>query len=179
MTFWLIIVGLGIIGMTKPGYRAYREIGFRLPGIGGMMRNINLARFCRVFGLQYAAGIPVLEGLEVSKEVLQDAALERAIEGMRKRINDGMDLRDAMLAAGVFPRRVVSMVGVGERAGGVDLMLEKLAEYYDLDVQTGSAVLTTLIWFLFYMLVLITGAIIVISAWGHYFGMIGQLINET
>lgn len=172
MIFWMIIAGLGVIGMTRPGYAVYRQIGFKLPAIGALMRNINLARFCRIFGLQYAAGVPVLEGLDVAREVLQDPALSSAVKRMQKQINDGMELRDAMVDAGVFPRRVVSMVGVGERGGGVDLMLEKLAEYYELDIDTQSTVLTTVLYFVVFLAVAVTVGIVVINFWTGYWRLL-------
>jgi type II secretory pathway component PulF len=179
LSFWAFIGVLAVFGMTKVGYAIYREIGFNLPFIGTFMRNINLARFCRILGLQYAAGVPVLQALDVSKEVLQDRRLESAIISLKREINNGLDLRDAMKLVGVFPQRVVGMVGVGERAGGVDLMLEKLAEYYELDIQTQSSIMTTVIYLTVYMIVLITGAIMVIGGYMHYYGMIGELINDT
>ncbi len=179
MSIWLVIGLLVLIGMTRPGYAFYRQIGFRLPWIGKLMRDINLARFCRVFGLQYTAGVPILEGLQTSKEVLQDPALERAISGVQKRINSGLDLRDAMVASGVFPRRVVGMVGTGEKAGGVDYMLMKLAEYYELDVDTQSTIMTTVLYFVTFMAVAATVIAVVMSAWGSYFGMISDLIDEV
>jgi len=176
MGFWLIAGGLGLFGMTRPGYALYRQVGFRIPGIGDLMRKINLARFCRIFGLQYAAGVPILEGLEVSKEVLQDPQLERAVNGMQRRVNAGMELREAMIATGVFPRRMVSMVGVGEHAGGVEKMLAKLAEYYDLDVNTMSTIFTTILYFVVYLAVAVTVAFVVISAWQSYWGLVGQFM---
>lgn len=174
MGFWLIAGALALFGITRVGYAIYRQIGFRLPGIGNLMRKINLARFCRILSLQYGAGVPILEGLEVSREVLQDPALQRAVTGIQRRINSGMDFREAMASVGVFPRRVVTMVGVGERAGGVEKMLEKLAEYYDLDVETGSTILTTVLYFVVFIMVAITVAIVVISAYSSYWGMIGE-----
>jgi len=179
MWLWVVIGMLVLIGMTRPGYAIYRRIAFRLPWIGNLMRNINLARFCRIFSLQYGAGVPVMEGLEVSREVLQDPGLEKAVNGIIRRINSGMDLRDAMAATGVFPRRVVGMVGTGERAGGVDLMLSKLAEYYDLDVDMQSTIMTTVLYFVVFLAVAGTVIAVVFSAWGSYFGMINDLIDEV
>ena len=174
-----MLVLLIALGMTRPGYAIYREIGFKLPWIGPLMRNINLGRFCRILALQYGAGIPVLEALDVSKEVLQDRQLESAVVRMKKQINNGLDLRDAMKELGVFPRRVIGMVGVGERAGGVDLMLEKLAEYYDLDISTQSSIMTTVLYFVVFLAVAVTVAIVVIGGYMHYFGIINELINQT
>ncbi len=177
MWFWMMIGLLGLFGITRPGYAIYRQIGFRLPWIGALMRNINLARFCRIFGLQYAAGVPIVEGLETSKEVLQDPLLERAVTGIQKRINAGMDLRDAMIATRIFPGMMVSMIGTGERAGGVDKMLEKLAEYYELDVNTQSTIMATVLIFVVMLAVLITGGAIVIGAWSSHFAMINDVIE--
>jgi type IV pilus assembly protein PilC len=71
------------------------------------------------------------------------------------------------------------MVGVGEKGGGVDLMLEKLAEYYELDIATQSSILTTVIYFAVYLAVAITVGIMVISGYMSYFGIINSLINEA
>ena len=177
MSFWLVAAGLALLGITRPGYRIYREIGMRLPAIGSLMRKINLARFCRVFGLQYAAGVPLLEGLDTSREVLQDSSLQRAITSIQKRINAGMELRDAMIHTGVFPRRMVSMIGVGERGGGVEKMLEKMAEYYELEIDTESTILTTVLYFVVYLAVAITVGVVVLTFWSSYFGMINEMIQ--
>lgn len=177
MGFWIIIVGLVLFGITRPGYRIYREIGMRMPVIGSLMKNINLGRFCRIFGLQYSAGVPILEGLDVSKQVLQDERLSTAISGIQRRILGGMDLRDAMVATGMFPKRMVSMIGAGERAGGVDKMLEKLAEYYELDVRTASKIMTTVLYFIVFLSVAVTVAVVVINSYMGYWNMMGDIME--
>ncbi|MFH1676370.1 MAG: type II secretion system F family protein [bacterium] len=179
LTFWLIVGGLTIAGFTRTGYAIYREIFKKLPLLGPYIKKIGLSRFCKIFGLQYAAGVPLIEGLEISKEVILDHELIGAINRMENEINQGRDLREAMTATGVFPKRIINMIGVGEKAGGVELMLEKLAEYYDLEIDTGGNIMVTLIYFLVYMIVALTIAIIVISAYSHYFGMISELIENT
>ena len=178
MSFWVTVGLIVLFGTTRIGYRIYREIGFMLPGIGKMMRTINLARFCRIFGLQFAAGVSVLEGLEVSKEVLQDTRFKNGISRMQKHIRDGMDLRDSMIACGIFPSQMIGMIRAGERAGGVEEMLEKLAEYYEQDIEMMASTLVTIIYFVIYMLVALTACAIVYSAWSSYYGMIGSLIDE-
>ncbi|MCX6645367.1 MAG: type II secretion system F family protein [bacterium] len=177
MTFWVIFVALVLLGRTAPGYRIYREIGFLIPGIGKMMRTINLARFCRVFGLQFAAGVPVLQGLEVSKEVLQDTRFRNAVDRMQKHIVDGMNLRDSMVASGVFPAQMAGMIRAGEKAGGVEEMLEKMAEYYEQDIETMTAAMVTIIYFVVYLLVAGTACVIIFGAWSHYFGIINSLME--
>jgi type II secretory pathway component PulF len=179
MTSWGIFAALVLLGRTAPGYKIYREIGFKIPGIGKMMRTINLARFCRVFGLQFAAGVPVLQGLDVAQEVLQDTSLENAVDRMKRHIVEGMNLRDSMVASGVFPTQMAGMVKAGEKAGGVEEMLNKLAEYYEQDIETMSSAMVTIIYFVVYMLVAATAIVILISAYGHYFGMIGAMIDEV
>jgi len=176
MFFWFCVAIIIVFGMTRVGYKIYRTIGFRLPWIGNYMRKINLARFCRIFGLQYSAGVPVLEGLDVAKQTLQDPQLSSAVTGMQKRINAGMDLREAMVATGVFPKRMVSMVAAGEVAGGVELMLEKLAEYYELDIETGSTIMATVIWFVVFFAVAITILAVVVSLYQSYWSMFDEFL---
>ncbi len=179
MGFWLIIICLLVFGMTRLGYRIYREIGFRLPWIGSTMRKINLARFCRIFGLQYAAGVPMLEGLETSKEIVQDGKLQNAISRIQEYINEGTELREAMLMTKAFPAQMVGMVGVGERAGGIDLMLEKLAEYYELDADAQTDRMATVAAFIVFIAVAVSVGIVVILFWSGYFGMINDLIDSV
>jgi len=176
MMFWTVVIALILIGITRAGYSLYRRIGFRLPWLGDYMRKINLARFCRIFGLQYASGVPVLEGLDTAKVTLQDPTLSQGVTGLQKRINAGMDLREAMVASGVFPKRMVSMVATGEAAGSVELMLQKLAEYYELDIETGSTIMAWAIWFVVFIAVAVTVGAVVISLWQNYFNMINSLI---
>lgn len=177
--FWAMIVGLVIFGMTRLGYGIYRQIGFKLPGIGSFMRKVNLARFCRIFGLQFASGVPILEGLAISKKILQDNELEAAVGRLETHIHDGGGLRDGMIASGIFPSQMTGMIGVGEKAGGIDFMLEKLAEYYELDVGTAATVMATIFSFVVFMLAAITVAIVVISFWSGYFAEIGSLIDAV
>lgn len=178
MGFWFIFGMIVFIGMTPPGYKVYREIGFKIPGLGKLMRTINLARFCRILSLQYKAGVSVLRGLDVTKEILQDRSFRNAVDRMQTHIIDGMDLRDAMVASGVFPSQMSGMIRVGERAGSVDSMLDKLAEYYDQDIDTMSSMLANFIYFAVYFMIMITAGIIIFSFWSGYWGKIGELINE-
>ncbi len=179
MGFWFIFGVIVLIGMTPPGYKVYREIGFKIPGLGKLMRTINLARFCRIFSLQFKAGVSILQGLDVSKEILQDRSFRDAVDRMQAHIMDGMDLRDAMVASGIFPSQMSGMIGAGEVAGSIEIMLDKLAEYYEQDIDSMSSVMVNFIYFAVYFMIMITAAIIVISAWGSYFGMIEGLINEV
>jgi len=179
LVIWAVVIGLVLLGRTRIGYSIYRQIGFRLPWIGDVMRKINLARFCRIFSLQFSAGVPMIESLETSKDVLQDPDLSKAIDHIKFRINEGSDLKDAMVSTGKFPRRMIAMVGTGEKAGGVEEMLDKLAEYYDLEIDSAAHAMTTIIYFVVYLGVALTVAIIVISSYQSYFGMISSLINDA
>jgi type IV pilus assembly protein PilC len=168
ITFWAIVVGLIIFFCTPVGYPILRSVLLFTPYIGQLMRKTNLSRFCRILGLLYNSGVPLLESLDLSKQTLQDPRLSNSINRVKDYVNQGDNLATAMKKAGMISQRVISMVAVGERGGSVDEMLKKMSAYYDIEIEHQQQVLLVAAYFVAYLLVAITIGIIVISFWVGY-----------
>ncbi len=167
-TFWGIVIGLIIFFSTPIGYPILRSILMRLPYIGPLMLKTNLSRFCRILGLLYESGVPLLQALDHAQQTLQDPRLSDSIRQVKAWVNEGADLATAMRKARMIPQRVVSMVAVGERGGGVSEMLQKISAYYDIEIEHQQQVLLVVAYFTSYMMMAVTVGIIVISFWAGY-----------
>ena len=178
ITFWGTIVALVLLGRTKPGYRIFRAIIAYIPPFGGLLRKMSLARFSRLLANMYSAGVPVMTGLDIAGETLMEPDLIRGVEHVKIEINKGTDLAASLTRSNVFPKSLRGMVRTGEIAGNIDGMLNKAAEYYEIEIKTKSSMLSTVFTFIVMLLVYITLAIFIISAWGNYWGLIDSVINE-
>ena len=169
LTFWGIVIALIIFFCTPVGYPILRTVLMVTPYISQLMLKTNLSRFCRMLGLLYNSGVPLLEALDLSRETLQDPRLNNSIKRIKALVNEGEDLATAMKKAGMIPSSVVSMVAVGERGGGVDEMLKKISAYYDVEIEHQQQMLLITTYFVAFFLMAITVGIIVISFWSGYF----------
>jgi type II secretory pathway component PulF len=177
MTFWGTIIALILLGRTKPGYRIFRAIVAYIPPFGGLLRKMSLARFSRLLANMYSAGVPVMTGLDIAGETLMEPALVRGVENVKIEINKGTDLATALTKSNVFPQSLRGMVRTGEIAGNIDGMLNKAAEYYEIEIKTKSSMLSTIFTVVVMLLVYITFAIFIISAWSNYFGFINSFLE--
>jgi type IV pilus assembly protein PilC len=117
----------------------------RLPIIGPVLRKIAVARFTRTLGTLLASGVPILDALEIVAKTAGNVIVEEAIMYARARIAEGKNMAQPLLETNVFPPMVVQMVGVGEQTGALDTMLNKIADFYEEEVDVAVAALTSLI----------------------------------
>jgi type IV pilus assembly protein PilC len=133
------------------GYRqpAGREFAHRmlleLPLIGPVMRKIAVARFTRTLGTLLSSGVPILDALEIVAASSGNVVIEKAIMTARARISEGRNLSEPLLETKAFPPMVVQMIGVGEQTGALDTMLNKIADFYEEEVDVAVAALTSLL----------------------------------
>ena len=104
-----------------------------------------MARFARTLATLLGSGVPILESLDITKDVAGNVVLERAIENVRKYVEKGERMSEPMKISGEFPPDVVQMVAVGEETGAIDSMLNKIADFYDMTVGYAVKKLTTVI----------------------------------
>jgi len=109
------------------------------------MQKIAVARFCRTLATLIASGVPILDGLEITARTSGNAIIEDAIMAVRKAVESGLTLAQPLKESGVFPPMVVQMIAVGEQTGALDAMLGKIADFYDEEVDTAVANLTSLL----------------------------------
>ena len=117
----------------------------RIPIIGDVVRKIAVARFTRTLGTLLASGVPILDALEIVAKTAGNMVIEEAIMDARQKISEGRTMAEPLMEANVFPTMVVQMVGVGEQTGALDQMLNKIADFYEEEVDVAVAALTSLI----------------------------------
>jgi type IV pilus assembly protein PilC len=150
----LPFVLIGLIGVAFGFYTAYsRPAGkrwihknaLRIPIIGDVIRKIAVARFTRTLGTLLSSGVPILDALEIVAKTAGNMVIEEAIMDARQKISEGRNMAEPLMEANVFPSMVVQMVGVGEQTGALDAMLNKIADFYEEEVDVAVAALTSLI----------------------------------
>jgi type IV pilus assembly protein PilC len=151
--YWWLILG-GMIGIVV-GIRAYyRTEGGRslidalllkLPVFGTLIRKVSVARFTRTLGTLVSSGVPILEGLRITARTAGNRVVERAVLETRASVTAGKTLAEPLKASTVFPPMVVQMISVGEQTGALDAMLNKIADFYDDEVDTAVSGLTALL----------------------------------
>ena len=152
-TFWWLLIPAAIFGYLgvkrwgrRPAGRAFFDrLKLRIWLIGPLVRFIAVARFARTLATMLAAGVPVLNALEIVKKVLNNTVLEKVIEEARDAIREGESIAAPLKRSGQFPSMMVHMVAVGERSGQLEAMLENVAGAYERDVEGKVARLTTVL----------------------------------
>jgi type IV pilus assembly protein PilC len=147
----------------------------KLPIMGPIIRKIAVARFTRTLGTLITSGVPILEGLSITARTSGNAILEQAIMKVRKSVEEGRTIVDPLKECGVFPNMVTQMIGVGEATGAMDSMLQKIADFYEDEVDAATKDMLTLLEPM--MIGFLGGAVggIVISLYMPLFKMIGKL----
>ncbi len=130
---------------TPSGRRLVDSTVLRMPVLGNLMRKIAVARFCRTLSTLLASGVSILEALDITARTAGNAIVEDAIMLTRKSIEGGDTIAAPLKETGVFPPMVVQMIGVGEATGALDTMLQKIADFYEEEVDVAVAGLLTLL----------------------------------
>ena len=120
-------------------------IALKLPVLGDILRKVAVARFCRTLSTLTSSGVPILDGLEITAKTAGNTIVEDAIMAVRKAVEEGKTLADPLGQTKVFPSMVVQMIGVGEQTGAMDQMLQKIADFYEEEVDASVSALTSLI----------------------------------
>jgi type IV pilus assembly protein PilC len=133
------------IGRTERGKNFFHAAVLKVPIIGNVIRKIIVARFTRTLGTLLSSGVPILDALDICARTAGNRVVMRAIQHARTKISEGMDMAGPLADTKVFPTMVVQMIGVGEQTGAMDQMLNKVADFYEEEVDTAVAGLTSLI----------------------------------
>ena len=130
----LLVVGLKWVG-TKPNGRLFFDrLYLNLPIVGKAINRIAVSRFTRILGTLIKSGVPILEALEVLRGVVGNRVISDAIGEARDSIREGQSVAAPIAATGVFEPMVTQMISVGEETGALDDMLERMAVFYDNEV---------------------------------------------
>jgi len=171
----LLGVGLRWYYKTPPGRMLIDGLILKIPVLGPLMRKIAVARFSRTLGTLITSGVPMLESMDITARTSGNAVVEKAIVQVRKAIEAGRTIVDPLRETGVFPNMVVQMIGVGEHTGALDNMLQKVADFYEDEVDAAVAdLLTALEPVIILFLGIVVGGV-VISMYLPLFSLIGKL----
>jgi type IV pilus assembly protein PilC len=181
--FWYIPVGgvilliLGIKQMKKneKGRYIWDSFLLKLPIFGTVLRKIAVARFSRTLGTLLTSGVSILEALNITARTSGNAVLEQALLRVRKAIEEGRTIVDPLKESGVFPNMVTQMIGVGEATGAMDNMLQKIADFYEDEVDAATKDMLTLLEPIMIAFLGVAVGGIVISLYMPLFSMIAKL----
>jgi type IV pilus assembly protein PilC len=149
-----------------------------LPILGPVIRKVSVARFTRTLGTLLSAGVPILDALDVVSKSAGNVVVEAAIQKTSDKIREGRTMAEPLMETNVFPPMVVQMIGVGEQTGALDTMLNKIADFYEEEVDIAVAALTSLLEPL--MMVFIGGIVgtILIAMYLPIFSIAGKVKAE-
>jgi len=150
---WYILVALPIglffiykiYSSTRIGRLNIDQIKINLPLVGDIIRKTTAARFTQTLSTLLSGGIPILTALEVVTETIGNMVVVKALRGVMAMVGEGKSIAKPLSECKVFPDMVVNMIGVGEETGALDKMLEKVAEFYDREVNNSIEIFTKLI----------------------------------
>ena len=172
-----IIIGLKVWYGTPQGRLAIDTVVLKLPVLGILMRKIAVGRFTRTLGTLIASGVPILEGLDITAKTSGNAVVEKALNKVRKSLEEGKTLTDPLKESEVFPGMVTQMIAVGEQTGAMDAMLQKIADFYEEEVDAAvKDLLTALEPIMIVFLGTVVGGV-VISMYLPLFSLIGKLAS--
>jgi type IV pilus assembly protein PilC len=169
------IIGIKVWYGTEAGRMAIDKTLLRLPLIGILLRKIAVARFTRTLGTLISSGVPILEGLDITARTAGNAVIEKALLHVRKALEAGRSLAEPLKETTVFPGMVTQMIGVGEQTGAMDAMLQKIADFYEDEV---DAAVKDLLAAMEPVMIVFLGVVvggIVISMYLPLFSLIGKL----
>jgi type IV pilus assembly protein PilC len=147
-----VIVALVLFGIafkqtlkTQKGREVFDDLILKLPVIGMLIRKVSVAKFTRTMATMLSSGVAIMEALEIVAKTSGNKTIEKAIYSVRSDIAEGRTMADPLSESGVFPAMVCQMIAVGESTGALDAMLEKIAIFYDEEVDQAVENLTALI----------------------------------
>lgn len=129
---------------TSSGKRVIDIILLKMPIFGELIKKVSVARFTRTLGTMISSGVPILDALEITGKTSGNAVVEEVIFDARTSIAEGQTIADPLSESDIFPGMVTQMISVGESTGALDAMLEKIADFYDDEVDATVTALTAL-----------------------------------
>ena len=132
----LAAIGLNVALHVNPIARLrFDAFKLRLPFVGDILRKIILARFANTFALLYASGIPILESIRTTQDVVGNLVIRRGLERVEELIGEGQNVTAAFHGIGLFPPLIIRMLRVGENTGALDTALDNVSYFYNRDIK--------------------------------------------
>jgi len=151
--FWYIVVGLFFLARfmlrrykkTDKGRAVLDSLKLRIPVFGTLFHKVALSRFASTLSMLMRAGVPILQALDIVIDTVNNRVVGKAVEDVQSSVREGESIAKPLARHQVFPPMVVQMISVGEETGQVDVMLEKVAQFYTQEVEASVDALTSLI----------------------------------
>ncbi|MCK5944929.1 MAG: type II secretion system F family protein, partial [Planctomycetes bacterium] len=151
--YWYVIFGgigaaffaFGAICRTEKGAYARDMVMLRIPVFGILFKKVALSRFARTFSTLVKSGVPILGAMEIVSDTAGNKVISGIVDRAKDSVRNGDSLSDPFMESSVFPPMVVKMMAIGERSGALDALLEKIAEFYDQQVEAEVKGLTSMI----------------------------------
>jgi type IV pilus assembly protein PilC len=160
---------------TEKGRALVDDMFLKMPVVGILIRKVAVSKFTRTMGTMLSSGVAILDALDIVAKTAGNKTIEKAIYKVRTGISEGQTIADPLSESGVFPPMVCSMIAVGESTGAIDAMMEKIADFYDEEVDQAVENMTAMIepFMLVFLGVVIGG--LVVSMYLPIFQMAGAL----
>jgi len=129
---------------TEKGRSRIDDFALKLPIFGILIRKVAVAKFTRTLGTMISSGVPILDGLDIVAKTAGNKTVEKAIYKVKQSISEGKTIAEPLEKSGVFPPMVCQMIAVGEQSGSIDTMLNKIADFYDDEVDDAVSNLTAM-----------------------------------
>lgn len=140
-----LVFGIKFFLKTGPGASAFNWLAINTPKVGDLVRKVNIARITRTFGTLLSSGVPILQSINITKDITGNVFYSNALSRVHDSVRDGESLAAPMEREAVFPNMVTSMVDVGEETGELSEMLNRIADNYDEDVDNAVSGITSII----------------------------------
>ena len=141
-----VVWGIRYLKNTPQGVATWDRIKLRIPmGVGAIVRKLAISRFSRTLGTLISSGVPILQAIEITGKAAGNTVIEEAMVDVQKAVKEGQSITVPMEKASVFPAMVTQMVSVGEETGSLDSMLNKVADFYEDEVNASIKALTSII----------------------------------
>jgi type IV pilus assembly protein PilC len=144
-----LLIGVGFAFTTfiktEKGEYIWDTVKLKLPVLGNVVRKGAVARFTRTLGTLLASGVPILDAMDIVARTAGNAVIKRGILYAREKISEGMDIASPLLETAIFPPMVVQMIGVGEQTGAMDDMLQKIADFYEEEVDAAVVAMSAML----------------------------------
>lgn len=159
----MAFAGLFLIYLTDRGRYIMDTIKLRMPVVGGVIKNSIMSKFARTFSILMASGVPIMETMELTENVVQNAVVEGAVRRARVLVKEGYGVANAFRRTGEFPPTLLQMMATGEETGDMDKLLGKAAQFYEKLVDSVIDRLTSLIEpLLIVLMAVVVGGIIIV-----------------
>lgn len=173
----IAILGIRYYNQTDSGKRLIGQLGLKMPLFGKLIIKSNSSRFARTMSTLLAAGIPMIEAIDITAKTMDNVIAKEVLMGSKEDVAKGIPLSIPLRNSGVFPPMVYQMTKIGEESGNIESMLVKLADYYDEEVEIATQSLTAVLEPMIIVILALVVGVIIMAIMQPMMSMYGGLEN--